>query len=48
MSTSKKKKKGFKIEVVFEYTGEDGSRNLGWHQGEVIENFECRKEERTS
>ena len=33
----KKMKKDFKTEVVFEYTGEDGSKNLGWYQGEFIE-----------
>ena len=39
----KKMKKGFKIEVVFGYIGEDGSKNLGWYQGEVIEILNVEK-----
>ena len=33
----------FKIEVVFEYTEEDGRNNLGWYQGVVIEILNVEK-----
>ena len=31
----KKTRPGFKIEVLFEYTGADGSKYLGWYNGKV-------------
>ena len=30
-------KAGFKIEVAYEYTGNEGSKSLGWYHGKVSE-----------